>query len=224
MPPTGTIRPHDEEEGSVPGLPRFRMAVLSVAAVLVTLAGACSSSHKAPTISPPQGFRVVSDDDSQFAIAVPSDWELLPLNPKTFNHVAGDIRARNPKLASSLQQARSLADQGGAKLLAIQSDASSSVNLIVAAKRKGETFQSIPGQAMNQLREAGATDLARETVTLAREPAVRVTFKLPVATDNGNVITDEVQYYLLRGRKAFILTLAGPNPKLATVADSLRFN
>lgn len=203
---------------------RFRTTVVVVAATLVAFAGACSADKSAPRITAPAGFKVITVDDSEFAIAVPSDWELLPLNPKTFNRVAGDIRARNPKLASSLQQARALSDQGGAKLLAIQPDASSSVNVIMVAKRKGESFESIPGQAMNQLREARASDLNRETVTLAGERAVKVTFKLPVSTDTGDVITDETQYYLLRGKTAFILTLAGPNPQLETVAESLRFS
>ena len=223
-----------DQGGSLSGLRRFAepppqvrrraAVVLLIAALVLALTAGCSKDKKAPIISAPEGFKVVSDDESQFAIAVPIEWELLPLNPKTFNRVAGDIRARNPKLASSLQQARTLADQGGGKLLAIEPDASSSVNLIVADKLKDETFESIPNQSMNQLREAGATDLTKETTTLAGEPAVKVKFKLAVQTDDGPVVTDEAQYYMVRGKKVYILTLAGPSPKLPSVAESLRFS
>ena len=73
------------------------------------------------------------------------------------------------------------------------------------------------------LEKNGATELTDEGLNLPAGPAVRLRFKQPVATDGGSVIRNEVQYYLLKDGKTYILTVISDDSALAaTVADTLR--
>lgn len=189
---------------------------------LLLLGAGCGDDKKAPTITAPEGFRVVSDDDSGFAIAIPTDWEQLPVSLERFDRIAADIRARNPGLASLLQQAR-VAAASGVKVFATHADGNSFMNLIIVEAGDDDTLQSIPQQTLSKLRQQGATNISGpEATNVAGQPAMRVAFTLPRQTDAGPVPTEELQYYLIRGDDVVILTLAGRDPKLPTIAESLR--
>jgi hypothetical protein len=197
-------------------------AAAALSIVLLTLTG-CSSDESAPTTTAPDGFTVMSDAKEGYAVAVPSDWTRIPLsiNPDVFNKDANALRLANPKLASILNQARILGQSGG-KFMAVNPDGTGSTNLTVD-KPKEKSLEEIVRNSVAALQNLEATNIAQEAATLAGKPAVKVTFRLPVDTDAGRVATDEIQHYLLDGKKAYILSvLATPPPVASAIAASLR--
>ena len=186
---------------------------------------ACGGDEAAPTTTAPDGFTVMSDAKEGFALAVPSDWTAIPLsnNPADFDADANRLRAANPKLASILNQARVLGQSGG-KFMAVTPDGAGGVNLTVD-KPKEKSIQEIVANSIAALEnpEIGATNLTQEPATLAGKPAIKVSFRLPVITDAGTIPTDEVQYYLLDDKKAYILTVSAAPPEIGSaIASSLR--
>ena len=209
--------------------PRRPLTTGAAAAValslLVLLASACGGEKAAPTTTAPDGFTVMSDAKEGFALAVPSDWTRVPLSnkPATFDKEANALRLANPRLASILNQARVLGKSGG-KFKAVRPDGNASVNLTVD-KPKEKSIQEIVANSIAALEnpEIGATNLTQEPATLAGKPAIKVSFRLPVITDAGTIPTDEVQYYLLDDKKAYILTVAAAPAEVASaIAASLR--
>jgi len=190
--------------------------------MLVTLM-ACGGDKAAPTTTAPDGYTVASDDKEGFALAVPSTWTRIPLraNPADFDKDANALRLANPKLASILNQARVLGQSGGL-FMAVSPDGTMSVNL-TADKPKEKTLEEIVANSIEGLKSFEAVNFAQEPATLGGRPAMRLTFRLPVTTDAGDVPTDEVQHYLLRSGKAYILTVAAaPGDVGAAIATSLR--
>lgn len=199
-------------------------AVAGLAVVLVfALLTACGSDPVAPTTTAPSGYTVQSNAKDGFALAVPSDWTVIPLanNPATFDKTANSLRLANPKLASILNQARVLGQSGGV-FMAVTQDGTGSVNL-TADKPKEKTVAEIVTNSIAGLQNFGATNINQSPSTLSGSPAVKVTFRLPVETDAGTIPTDEVQHYLLKDKKAYILTVsASPADVGQAIADSLR--
>jgi len=190
--------------------------------MFMTMVG-CGGDKKAPTTTAPAGYTVASDDKEGFALAAPSEWTRIPLtiNPADFDKNANALRLANPKLASILNQARVLGQAGG-KFMAVAPDATMSVNL-TADKAKEKTVEEIVTASLEGLKSFNATNFAQEPSTLAGKRAIKLTFRLPVTTDAGDVPTDEVQHYMLEDKTAYILTVAGaPAEVSAAIAGSLR--
>jgi hypothetical protein len=184
---------------------------------------ACGRDKKAPTTTAPDGYSVVQDAKAGFAIAIPSTWKIIPLsiNPAVFDKSANALRLENPKLASILNQARVLGQSGGL-FMAVAADGATSVNL-TADKPKEKTVQEIVTASIAALEGVKATNIAQAPATLSGKAAIRLAFKLGVETDNGIVPTDEVQHYLLKSKKAYILTVAAaPADVSAAIAASFR--
>jgi hypothetical protein len=196
----------------------------TVALILLVLSAvACGGDKKAPTTTAPAGFTVASNDKEGFALAVPSEWTQVPLaiNPADFDKTANALRLQNPKLASILNQARVLGQAGG-KFMAVAGDGVANVNLTVD-KPKEKTVEEIVTASIEGLKNFQATNINQEPATLDGKRAIKVTFRLPVETDNGLVPTDETQHYLLDDKKAYILTVAAAPPEVAgAIAASLR--
>jgi len=204
-------------------LPRFKLTGLAAAIVPLLVLAGCGSDPKAPDTTAPPGFTVFKDDKAGFSVAVPTDWQKVALNEdlSKFNRTANQLRLENPKLGTALVLARIVAQAGG-KLFAVDKEGTASVNLTVG-KAKEKSLDEIMGTTKPALTKAGATDLTDESLNLPSGPATRLRFKLPVATDEGQVVVDEVQYYLLKDGKAYILTVAAGDPSLAaTIAETLR--
>ena len=205
---------------------RLRTSTPAAAVALILLvlsAGACGGDKKAPTTTAPEGFTVASSDKEGFALAVPSDWTQIPLsiNPADFDRTANALRRENPKLASILNQARVLGQAKG-KFMAVAKDGVANVNLTVD-KPKEKTVEEIVTASIEGLKNFQATNFNQAPATLNGKPAIKLTFRLPVETDNGTVPTDEVQHYLLDDKKAYILTVAGaPADVAAAIAASVR--
>ena len=199
------------------------MGMWATALVLAVSLVACGD-EEAPTTTGPQGFTVVRDADDGFAIAIPEIWTQVPmgLRAEEFDRNANRLRGENPKLASALNQAR-VVSQGGGKMLAIDPDGRAGVNLTID-KAEEKNLAEIVQKSTARLTEFGATNITETPVTLAGEPAVKLSFRLPIDTDDGKVTVSETQYYQLRGgKKAFILTVIDTDDALATlIADSLR--
>jgi hypothetical protein len=190
--------------------------------MLLTLV-ACGGDPKAPTITAPAGYTVASNDKDGFALAVPSDWTIIPLspNPADFDPEANRLRRENPKLASILNQARVLGQSGG-KFMAVAPDGVANINLTVD-KPKEKSVEEIVTASIEGLKNFQASNIAQEPATLSGKPAVKLNFRLPVETDAGTIPTDEVQHYLLEDEKAYILTVAGASADVAsTIAGSLK--
>jgi len=194
-----------------------------VSLLLLLLAAACGGDPAAPSTTAPPGFTVMSDAKEGFALAVPSDWTAIPLTPKLddFDRKANALRLANPKLASIIVQARVLGQSGG-KFMAVTPDGTGNANL-TSDKPKEKTLQEVVANSIAGLKNLDASDVAQEPTTLAGRPAAKVTFRLPVDTDAGRVTTDEVQHYLLKNGKAYILTVSATSPDVAAaIAASLR--
>jgi hypothetical protein len=207
-----------------PNRPRTTGPAAAVAfSVLLLVAVACGSDPTAPTTTAPDGFTVMSDAKNGYALAVPSDWTRIPLNPNPdiFNKDANALRLANPKLASILNQARVLGQSGGV-FMAVTPDGTGNVNL-TADKPKEKTVEEIVNNTITGLKNFEATDVAQEATTLAGKPAVKLTFRLPVDTDAGRVTTDVVQYHLLQHKKAYILSVSAVPPTVGgAIAQSVR--
>ena len=196
---------------------------LAVAIIpLVVLLG-CGSDPKAPETTAPPGYTVVKDDKAGFAVAVPATWKRVPLTTDLpeFNRTANRLRAENPKLSTAMVLARVVAQAGG-KLFAVDNEGTASVNMTVD-KAKEKSLDEIMAATKPALSSVGATEISDEALTLPAGPAVRLRFKLPLSTDEGIVVVDEVQYYLLKDGKAYILTVVAADSALAaSIADTLR--
>lgn len=197
------------------------MATLGAVLLAVALGGC--SKDEAPDTTAPDGFKVVRDAKVGYAVAIPNDWVQVPLseNPASFDKTANNLRLANPKLASILNQARALGQTGG-KFFAVAPDGVANANMTVD-KAKEKTVEEVARRSVAGLQNFGASNVAQDSATLDGKPAVKVSFRLPVDTDNGPTPTDEVQWYLLEGGKAFIFTVAAlPAAQATTIADSLK--
>lgn len=192
--------------------------------VLLAISLAACGDEEAPQTTAPEGFTVVRDADDGFAIAVPAVWTQVPMGVEAeeFDRNANRLRAENPKLASALFQAR-VVSGGGGKVLAIDPEGRASMNLTID-KAEEENLAEIVEKSSARLREFGATNLTETPVTLDGEPATKLTFRLPLETDDGTIVVNETQYYQLRDdKRAFILTVIDTDDALATlIAESLR--
>ena len=164
----------------------------------------------------PAGYIDVKDAETGVSVAVPQDWQQVPLNAETLRQQADAVRTENPKLAETLDSAEALIG-GGGKLFAIHPDGDSNVNLIVTDS-EGAKLEDIPGPAVRELRSRGATIESQERTKLGAEDAVKVTMKFPVSASQ---TVDEVQYYVIKRGRAYILTLTGRDPALDVIARSM---
>jgi hypothetical protein len=175
-----------------------------------------TATRARPERTVPAGYIDVKDSETGVSVAVPQDWQQVPLNAETLRQQAEAVRRENPKLAETLDSAQGLIG-GGGKLFAIHPDGNSNVNLIVT-DAAGAKLEDIPGPAVRELRSRGATVESQERTTLGGEDAVKVTMKFPV---NAEQTVDEVQYYVIKRGRAYILTLTGRDPALDVIARSM---
>ncbi|MCA1691485.1 MAG: hypothetical protein LC733_04505 [Actinobacteria bacterium] len=197
-------------------------------AVLVSLALALSMSacgkKGAPQTTAPAGFTVVRDAGAGFAVAVPGDWQRIPLpgDLDDFDKQSRALANRNPKLSPAILQARQLLQSGG-KLMAVSPDGVSIINLTVD-KADEKTLTEIGRVTSAKLQEAGATNLAQEPATTGAGPALKLRFRLPIEGQGGETQeANETQYFVLHDGKSFVLTFQNATDDLAaSVAGSLR--
>lgn len=201
--------------------PRVVMAAVSVA-LLLALTGCRDKA--APNTTAPAGFVVVRDAGAGFALAVPADWQQVPLpgDLDEFDRKASELTGRNPRIAPAIVQARQLLQSGG-RVMAVSPDGASVLNLTVDRadeKNLAEVGRVVPAK----LQEAGATDVSQEQATTGAGPALKLTFKLMVEGQGGTtVIANETQYFVLHDGKSFVITLQNGTPEIANaVAASLR--
>ncbi|MGH9189297.1 MAG: hypothetical protein ACRD0Q_04590 [Acidimicrobiales bacterium] len=201
--------------------PRRTVLVLALLAVFSGALAGCGDDPVAPETSAPPGFTVVSKAKSGFALAVPADWELIPLTPdlEVFERDTNRLRLKNPKLTSAIELARSI---NGGEMMAVRPDGEASVNLSIG-KATEKTIEEVTTGVVSAHNRSGATDVETQSYPVAEGPAVRLTSRFPLTTDEGTAPTDETQYLLLRNQKAYFLTVLGADRALAdTIAGTLR--
>ena len=196
------------------------LAVLFAALLPLT---ACSDK-KAPDTTAPAGFTVVKDNGAGFAVAIPADWIQIPLlsNIDAFDKKARELQSKNPTIGPAVIQARQLAQSGG-KLMAVTADGKSIVNL-TADKTKEKTLAQVGTAVSKSLIDNGASELNQEQSTTGAGPALRLTFKYPIPGDSDKpIIANEVQYYVLKGGRSYVLTFINPPADLpAAVATTFK--
>lgn len=203
----GGDRPAYPVRVMTPNRPRTTgLAAAVVSSLLLLVAAACGSDPVAPTTTAPAGYTVMSSAKEGYALAVPSDWTPIALNnnPAVFDKTANSLRLANPKLASIMQKAR-LIGQSGGLFMAVTPDGAGDVNLTVD-KPKEKNLDEIVANTITGLKGLEATDIAQEPATVAGQPGIKLTFKIPNDTDAGRVVNNAVQYHLLQNKKAYILT------------------
>ena len=211
---------------AVRGQAAARAVGLAVAAAVLAVALGTACGHDRPLADsltgppPAAGFtRVIG---TGFTIDMPASWQQPSLDPAAFEQTAAALRAQNPELAAALEQTK--ASMGsGSRLFAIDPSDGSSVNLIVTTAG-GRALDALVAEAVKQLQAVGVASLREERTTVGTHPGTRLEFALPVKGQNGTVTVPETQYYVLRSKKLYILTLFGGSPTLTTVADSLRIS
>lgn len=197
--------------------------MLAAVVVPLVLLPGCGSDPKAPDTTAPAGFTVFKDDKAGFAIAAPADWQEIELTDELadFNEKANELRLQNPKLSNAIVLARSVAQAGG-KLFVVDREGATSLNLTVG-KANEKSLDEVAATIKPALTELGATELTDEGINLPAGPAMRLRFKNPLVTDEGTVILDEAQYYLLKDGNLYILTVVSADPALGTtIAETLR--
>ena len=196
------------------------LAVLLVALLPLT---ACSDKKTPETTAPP-GFTVVKAAGPGFAVAIPADWVQIPLltNIDAFDKSARDLQFKYAGLGPAIIQARQLSQSGG-ELMAVTTDGKSIINLTVD-KTKEKTLAQVGTAVSKSLIDNGATDLTQEQATTGAGAALRLTFKYPIPGDsNTPTIASEVQYYVLKGGRSFVLTFINPPADLpAAVAATFK--
>jgi len=177
---------------------------------------ACSDK-KAPDTTAPAGFTVVKDAGAGFAVAVPADWVQIPMltNIDQFDKKARELQSQHPAIGPAVIQARQLAQSGG-KLMAVKADGTSIINL-TADKTKEKTLAQVGTAVSKSLIDNGATELNQEQSTTGAGPALRLSFKYPIPGDADKpTIANEVQYYVLKGGRSYVLTFINPPADLPT--------
>jgi hypothetical protein len=203
--------------------PRRRLPLL-VACLLSALWTTACGEKKAPETTAPAGFRVIRDAGEGFAVAVPADWQRIPLpdDLDQFDREAIKLTARNDKLAPAIVQARQLLQFGG-KFMVVRPDGASSINLTVD-KTEEKTLAEVGRATSASLTESGATNLQQEMTTSGAGPALKLKFRYPIEGAGGTTVqADEIQYFVLHEGRSYVLTVINGGDELAsTVASSLR--
>ena len=202
---------------------RERGAVALVLALMLGVAGCNGSGSDAGRDRSgrteqrvPAGYIDVKDAEMGFALAIPRDWQQVPLNAETLKQQADAVRAQHPELADSLESAQSLVGPG--RLFAIHPDGLSNVNVIVN-DAQGASVEDLVGPAADELRTRGGEVQSQERTTVGGEPAVKTAVRFRVTPET---TVDAVQYYVVKRGRVFVLTLTGRDPALDIIPKSLR--
>lgn len=208
-----------------PTRPALSVRAVGVALSMTMVLGLSGCRDKsAPETTAPSGFVVVRDAGAGFALAVPADWQQVPLpvDLDKFDRKASALATRNPRIAPAIVQARQLLQSGG-RLMAVSPDGASIINLTVD-RADEKTLAEVGRVTTAKLQEAGATDVAQEPATTGAGRALKLTFKLLVEGQGGaSVQANETQYFVLHNGKSFVITIQNGTPDIATaVANSFR--
>ncbi len=201
---------------------RVVLAALVLPAIVLAGCGADDRSAPESLSGPPPAAGYTRVIGEGFTIDMPASWQQPSLDPAAFEQTAAALRAQNPELADALEQTKASVGDGS-RLFAIDPADGSSVNLIVTPAGS-RSLDSLVAEAIKELQAVGVAQMRQERTTVGSHSATRLQFALPVRGQSGTVTVPETQYYVLRSKKLYILTLFGGSPTLATVAESLRID
>ena len=204
-----------------------RMAgkVVAAASLAITIV-ACGSSKKSATIATttavPAGFTTFQDKPDHFKLSVPGGWRQVDASSPGAIQAAKDLAAANPSL-QSLIGSGDLSSKG-IKYLAIATDGTSNVNVVVKAApgAKDSDLPNLVDTLKTQYQQAGATVESTMSVPLAGHQALQVKITLPLNDGSGGTTTlHETQDIVAANDFAYIVTLTGASPDLAAIGSSL---
>jgi translation elongation factor EF-1beta len=198
---------------------------VAAASLAITIV-ACGSSGKkattATTVTVPAGFTAFQDKADHFKLSVPNGWRQVDASSPGAIAAAKDLAAANPAL-QSLIGSGDLASKG-IKYLAISTDGLSNVNVVVKAApgAKDSDLPNLVDTLKTQYQQAGATVESTMSVPLAGHQALQVKLTLPLNDGSGGTTTlHETQDIVAANDFAYIVTLTGTSPELATIGSSL---
>jgi hypothetical protein len=212
--------------------------ILVVVLVVVALVGRSShspgfSNGKAvpgpSTASTPNGYKAFVDQTDHFSIAVPAPWrDVDPSSPgaaAAFQQIEQD----NPRLKAGLGSSFATLMSRGVKFFAVepysQADVASNVTVIVqpAPGIQDSDISQAADLVASEAAKVGATVLGSNVMTYEGHQALQVSLSATVKDPLGNNITYRAtQYYLGANDFAYIITLTGTSPDLATIATTFR--
>ena len=161
-----------------------------------------TSSSGAPKITAPSGFKVFSNDDDRFAIAIPERLTVIDLTAADLDQVLQQLSDNNPQLAKLAPQIKNVFQSGG-KLFAIDaSDASGfndNVSIISTPGSIDVTSPSTKSQAEEQLSSVQATNVDLQTETFNGRDVLVSSYQASVNNADGTAVT-------FFGRQALVST------------------
>lgn len=196
-----------------------------VALVALLVLVGCSKKTAPDTVAP-AGFTAVRNASTGFAIAVPADWVQIPLPSSLdlddFDAKTRELIAGNTNLLPAINQARQILQSGG-KLMAVSKDGNSRINLTVDKARE-KTLEEVAKAVVPSLQEGGAQAVQQEQSRTGAGPALKLTFIYPLpGRGNETVPANEVQYYVIKGGKTYVITIINGTPEIIqAAADSFR--
>jgi hypothetical protein len=184
-----------------------------------------SSSSGAPSVEAPNGFQVFSNDEEQFALALPESMEVIDLSASDVDSIIDNLTSANPSLAALGPQIRAAVAQGG-KLFAIdQSKAGSgfadNINIIASPGEVDVTNAGARSQLEQQLGSIGGTNIQFDTTNEHGRDILTVSYEATVNTADGTPKTFfGRQAYVPAAGQLWVITLS-TGEKDTTVFDTV---
>ncbi len=199
--------------------------------VLYTLVPGAAGDNGVATIPPtpvvlvvPNGWNEFTVSDDNFAIAVPARWQKLPLNPPELEGSLQVIRRSNPDLATALGARAQELLSTGVKFWAFDFDPNSLqskfgtvltiTHQVQPNASSFDTFVLVNASQIEQLTSRqGPVNHTR--VSLGGFPAEKFRYNMTYQPNGDKPVTTAiVQYLLLNGTNAYVLTYATPLDQL----------
>jgi hypothetical protein len=188
----------------------------------------------------PNGWSEYPVPENGFAISVPTTWQQLPVKAMELEAALQAVRETNPELAGALGVNAPTLIQNGVKFWAYDLTPESvqgafATNLTVTRQIlpnpvSFDTFVTVNLNQLNAL-ETRNSNIVSDRTSIAGLPAERIRYLLTLdAGDGAPVTTAILQYLVLNGRNAYVLTFATRtdligqyNEVFEQSASSLRF-
>ncbi len=205
-----------------------------------TLVVAAPSPVPASTVVLDPGWKYYQNVNQGFALALPAGWQQLDLNPATFQAALDSMKAKNPEIANMLGSQGSQLLASGFKFFGLDATAASAkrnfvtnVNVLtepLAFPVTLDTYAQLSLAQLEQLKSA-QKPITTNRVKLGSNDAVEFRYHLLLTDTQGkSLTTSTLQYALLRGNNAYIITLTTTSDQeqsysapFAKIAQSFRW-
>lgn len=216
----------------------FGVLLSVVVAVAVGCGGSKGDGAAAPTTARPSaarptttlaavvpaGYTGFSSSVDHFTVAVPATWRQVDPSSPGATQTVQDLVKANPAFSSVLGSG-DLASKG-IKFLAANPTTGSSVNVVVkpALGARDSDLDGLIDDLKAQYQALGAAVTGTRTVPLAGHSALQIDLELKIAATAGSRASTirETQDLVAANDLVYIVTLAGADPALPAIAETLR--